>query len=119
MTDYNSRAVTYGFASKEDIVATSQLSNVVFLDVRTPQEVHVDKLIPRAGRWATCSCTTEAAPELETEASSLLPDKEAPIIIYCGSGRRAVKAKEVLMAQGYRTVLNAGGLSDLGYLNVS
>ena len=118
MTDYDSRAATYDFASKEDIMATSQLATVVFLDVRTPQEVQVARFIPLAGAWVTCSCTAEAADELESEASTLLPDKEAPVIIYCGTGRRAVKAKEVLLAQGYRTVLNAGGLSDLGYLNV-
>ena len=41
---------------------------------------------------------------------------EAPIIVYCKSGRRASRAEEVLKKQGYETVLNAGGFEDLDYL---
>jgi phage shock protein E len=37
----------------------------------------------------------------------------APIIIYCKSGRRADKAKQILEEKGYETVLNAGGYDDL------
>jgi phage shock protein E len=37
----------------------------------------------------------------------------APVIIFCRSGRRAGKAKELLEEKGYKTVLNAGGLSDI------
>jgi phage shock protein E len=122
MSDYDTRAVTYGFASKEDIVSTSALPTVVFLDVRTQEEIRVDgKLSPTAGgasSWVACSCTPDAAPELEANATTLLPDKDAPIIVYCKSGRRAAKAKEVLVAKGYKTVLNAGGFADLGYLNM-
>lgn len=40
----------------------------------------------------------------------------APVIVFCRSGRRAVKAKEVLEQKGYTRVLNAGGLKDLTYL---
>ena len=40
----------------------------------------------------------------------------APVVIFCGSGRRAGKAKEVLEQKGYTNVLNAGGLKDLTYL---
>lgn len=39
-----------------------------------------------------------------------------PVIVFCRSGRRAAKAKEVLEKMGYTKVLNAGGLKDLGYL---
>ena len=41
---------------------------------------------------------------------------KAPIVIHCASGMRAGKAKEILEAQGYTNVLNAGGYSGLGYL---
>ena len=116
MDDYDTRAATYGFASKEDIITTSQLPNVVFLDVRTPEEIESNGKFP-ADRWVACSCTPDEADALEADAAKLLPDKDAPVIIYCRSGRRAVKAQEVLVAQGYKTVLNAGGLLDLGYLN--
>ena len=40
----------------------------------------------------------------------------APVIVFCRSGRRAAKAKEVLEQKGYKKVLNAGGLKDLSYL---
>jgi phage shock protein E len=117
MSDYDTRAATYGFASKEDILSTSTLPTTVFLDVRTPEEISVAKLSP-PGAWVGCSCTPDAAPELEADAAKLLPDKEAPVIVYCKSGRRAAKAKDVLVAKGYTTVLNAGGFDDLGYLNM-
>lgn len=41
----------------------------------------------------------------------------APIVVYCRSGRRASKAEETLKSKGYKTVLNAGGFDDLGYLS--
>ncbi len=118
MADYDTRCATYGFATKEEILATSKIPTVVFLDVRTQEEISVAKLTPPDGAWVACSCTPDAAPELELDAAKLLPDKNAPVIIYCGSGRRAAKAKEVLVAQGYSTVLNAGGLIDLGFFNM-
>jgi phage shock protein E len=40
----------------------------------------------------------------------------APVIVFCRSGRRAGKAKEMLEAKGYTKVLNAGGLTGLDYL---
>jgi rhodanese-related sulfurtransferase len=46
----------------------------------------------------------------------LLKSIAAPIVIYCGSGKRASKAEEVLKSNGYETVLNAGGFTDLDYL---
>jgi rhodanese-related sulfurtransferase len=39
-----------------------------------------------------------------------------PVIVYCGSGKRAAKAKEVLEGKGYLKVLNAGAFGDLTYL---
>lgn len=61
--------------------------------------------------------TPMPALELESSPESVVgDDKEVPIIIYCGSGRRANKAKEVLEGQGYKIVVNAGGLGDIDYL---
>lgn len=40
----------------------------------------------------------------------------APVILFCRSGRRAWKAKEVLEEKGYTKILNAGGLKDMNYL---
>ena len=40
-------------------------------------------------------------------------DKSKPIVVYCGAGARAAKAKEQLDAAGYKVVVNGGGLDDL------
>lgn len=40
-------------------------------------------------------------------------DKTRPIVVYCASGGRAAKAKQVLEAAGYSQVTNGGGLDDL------
>lgn len=39
-------------------------------------------------------------------------DKTKPIVVYCGSGRRAATAKEKLVAAGYTQVTNLGGIAD-------
>jgi phage shock protein E len=46
----------------------------------------------------------------------VVTNQTAPVIVFCRSGRRAGKAKEVLEQMGYTKVLNAGGLNDLRYL---
>lgn len=66
-----------------------------------------------APRWIHAEATPHEAPLLQVAAEALLPDKDAPIVIYCGSGIRATTCKTVLEQKGYTTVLNAGGLADL------
>ena len=43
---------------------------------------------------------------------TLTNDKDAPIYVYCRSGRRSGIAKETLENLGYTQVLNLGGLDD-------
>ena len=43
---------------------------------------------------------------------AVLPRRNAPIALYCGSGVRAGKALETLKAMGYRDLENLGGLED-------
>ena len=64
-------------------------------------------------RWVHAEATPQNAPLLQVAAAALLPDKEAPVVIYCASGIRATTCKNVLEQQGYTNVLNAGGLADL------
>ena len=40
-------------------------------------------------------------------------DKTKPVVLYCGSGGRAERAKNYLQAQGFTNVKNLGGISDL------
>lgn len=39
--------------------------------------------------------------------------KQSKIIVYCRSGARSERAKQILSASGYSFVINAGGLSDM------
>lgn len=41
------------------------------------------------------------------------PHKDAPINLYCRSGRRAETARQTLMNMGYTNVVNHGGYEDL------
>jgi rhodanese-related sulfurtransferase len=78
--------------------------DVVFVDVRTPQEYargHVAgaKLIPHtqlASRWS----------ELKRERGKRL-------LIYCRSGSRSRIATRVLRSKGFERVENAGGIGGL------
>lgn len=48
---------------------------------------------------------------LEREIESVIPDREALIVLYCGGGYRSVLAAESLQKMGYRNVFSmAGGI---------
>jgi len=50
-----------------------------------------------------------------TEAATMLPDKNAVILIYCRSGRRSAEAAEKLLSLGYVHVYDFGGILDWPY----
>ena len=75
---------------------------VTFLDIREPEQVSLgyikDSVFIRGD-------------ELEMQARHLLPDKDAPVILYCGNGFRSLFTALTLKEMGYRNVGNlAGGL---------
>ena len=43
------------------------------------------------------------------EVAALVGDKGHDVVVYCGAGVRAQRAKEVLERQGYTHVQNGGG----------
>ena len=53
--------------------------------------------------------------EIETKASSVLPDKTARILVYCNTGQRSRAASEKLYSMGYKNVRYIGGT----YLSLS
>ncbi len=68
---------------------------MVLLDVREKEELALGYLkdsifIPRAG--------------LPEKAEALLPDKEAPIVVYCAAGVRSILAAKTLREMGYHQV---------------
>ncbi|MEP4487070.1 MAG: rhodanese-like domain-containing protein [Halioglobus sp.] len=92
-----------GFLLVAPLAWSQSPDNTVWIDVRTPSEFedgHVEgaTLIP----WDS----------IETGIRALKLDKDTPIVLYCGSGGRAERAKEALQASGYSAVVNAGGLEE-------
>lgn len=53
--------------------------------------------------------------EIEERANSVLPDKDALILVYCRSGRRSKIASEALARLGYTNVKEFGGIIDWQY----
>ena len=56
---------------------------------------------------------------IERDVETLIPDKEAAIVLYCGGGYRSALAADVLQQMGYRNVVSMdGGIKawrDAGY----
>lgn len=50
---------------------------------------------------------------LSHEIGKAVPDKDAPIIVYCLSGGRSASARTQLLGMGYRNVFNGGGVANL------
>jgi len=104
-------------APPQQIQVALKNPRTTLVDVRSQQEVEQTGKValPKGNKklgWVNAPSDTLME---ETKASaSLLPlNKEAPIILYCASGMRASKCKNLLEQRGYTTVLNAGGLADL------
>ena len=112
---YEKRAKEFGFASEREIQQALKDPNAYVLDVRNEKEIADSNIVPHRN-WRQTACTPDACPLLQKveTCASLLPDRQAKILVYCRSGRRAVTAVETLRAQGYTgPIYNAGGYDDL------
>ena len=81
-----------------------QRSDAVLIDVRTEEEFASGALpgahlIPHE--------------QIAQRIAAVAPDKNAPIVLYCRSGRRSGIAQDNLQALGYTQVINAGGYEQL------
>ena len=79
---------------------------VVVVDVRTREEYdggHIENavLVPNES--------------IGSEMPESLPDKDATLLIYCRSGRRSKDAAQKLLALGYQSVYDFGGVIDWPY----
>ena len=73
----------------------------VLLDVREPDEY-------RAGHIP--GSINLPVKRVAAEAATVLPDKAAPVYVYCLSGARSSRAVEALKAVGFSNVTNVGGI---------
>ncbi|MBT8047660.1 MAG: rhodanese-like domain-containing protein [Xanthomonadales bacterium] len=78
-------------------------SEPLWIDVRTADEYvsgHVDGAV------------NIPYTEITSRIGEVAEDKEAPIYVYCRSGRRSGIALESLQQAGFTNVVNVGGLED-------
>jgi rhodanese-related sulfurtransferase len=71
-----------------------------FIDVREDDEFAVDRA--RGARHIGRGV-------LERDVETLIPEKDAPIVLYCGGGFRSALAAESLQKMGYTNVVSMDG----------
>ncbi len=81
-------------------------TNYIILDVRTADE-YAEGHIPNA-----VNLNHEDVP---SQAETMLPDKDALILVYCRNGRRSKIAAEALVEFGYTNVKEFGGINAWPY----
>jgi len=118
---YEKRAKEFGFASPVEIKSAIENPDSYVLDVRRPEEIAESAKVEHAN-WRQTSCTPDSCPAFEglNDPLHILPDKNATIVVYCRSGRRAVRAIHCLKEKGYTgPIHNAGGYDDLKSQNIA
>ena len=53
--------------------------------------------------------------DVSAKAATVLPDKNATILVYCRSGNRSATASKLLIEMGYTKVMDFGGIIDWPY----
>jgi phage shock protein E len=95
--------------SKDPEAARKLLAEgAIAIDVRTPDE-YAGEHLPSAAN-VPVDQLAERMGEIDKLTGG---DKGRPIVLYCGTGKRAANAKAQLDAAGYTNVVNGGGLNDL------
>lgn len=113
MSDFASRQQEYGLASYEETKTVLQKPETVVLDIRRPDEIKETGRIEHPN-FHQVTVTLDDASALNTSTTcTIAPDKNAPVFVYCRSGRRATNAVKTLKEQGYTNVINGGGFSDV------
>ncbi|MBN2851777.1 MAG: rhodanese-like domain-containing protein [Clostridia bacterium] len=103
----NSQATaTYTSISQKEAKEKIDNEDVIILDVREQSEFdegHLPNalLIPLG--------------TLQKNAESMLPDKNAQILVYCRSGNRSKQGSEILVGLGYTNIYEIGGINTWPY----
>lgn len=121
-SDYETRRAEFSFSTPDAIREALTHKNTILLDLRSATEI---ESVGRVDQFDTtnkvlntpCAASPPTYPELSTDPEKFLGEgsKDALIVIYCGSGRRAFHAKKILQEKGYdeSRLLNAGGFNDI------
>jgi len=88
-----------------EIVLNGNKMQAVIIDVRTPQEFAAGHIT------GALNIPVERIESAIGEVKGL--GKESTILLYCRSGRRSAIARVLLERQGYRNVLDGGGIESL------
>ncbi len=88
-----------------EIILNGSKMQVTIIDVRTPQEFAAGHIT------GALNIPVERIESAIGEVKGL--GKESPILLYCRSGRRSAMARVLLERQGYRNVLDGGGIESL------
>ena len=83
------------------------LDNIVMIDVREESEYITGHAI-----GAELLPMSEIS---EQRAEDLIGAKSTPIIVYCRTGRRSLKAAKLLESWGYESIYDVGGLAGWPY----
>ena len=114
-------AIVLDVRSLGEIKATGMFHHVT--PTAAPEEPAAPPAVtPRGGRrheWVHIPVMPEDTEELVKVSSTVFPNKDLPIVVYCKSGNRAGFAKRALESLGYTHVLNAGGYDDIMTLDLS
>lgn len=81
-----------------------QVEKGIWIDVRTVDEFN---------RGHLANAVNIAHGEIAEKITALEANKNAPIHLYCQSGRRAEVARKTLLEMGYTNVINHGAYDDL------
>jgi rhodanese-related sulfurtransferase len=79
---------------REALALQKSSNDVVFLDVREPQEYNVGKI---------AGALTISRGNLEKNVESQVP-RDKPVVVYCANGNRSAFAADVLGVMGYADV---------------
>ncbi len=91
----------FSTAAKE-AVKKVRAGGVALLDVRRDDEWAAGHA-PQAVHWELARLERGEFPDIP---------KDMPVYVYCAAGGRAGKAKDILTANGWTSVMNIGGLKD-------
>ena len=84
-------------------ILTKIQAGATIVDVRSPEE-YADGAYPGARNIPVNT--------LVNRLKEVGP-KDAPVVVYCASGGRSAVAQQILKANGFADVTNAGGLDDM------